>query len=300
MSVPGVASKAAEQIQEDVVTDAQAERNADEEAHRLEEIGEESDENLEAARDVKGQAEDTNDENAGNGDNDEAGKLESGAFQPHAYPHINWPDSTDSPSPRKESATNGSDSLPNGKPNGKPAPKQEFRTYGRGGAGRKAPNKGPQITSEAAELARAEAASWAQMSPLMAATLGPLSVLLGIPTLTQRWHGLVLDPPLLPNGISNFQELPDPPLNLALAGASLLCEVLGNALLVLRFSNFHTKITTWVSYGFWIAKIILGVANYIQFGITHPETDDIIYLAGFWVISRRKQLISRSGYVVWV
>jgi hypothetical protein len=134
-------------------------------------------------------------------------------------------------------------------------------------------------------LARTEAASWAQMTPLMAATLGPLSVLLGIPTLTQRWHGQVLDPPLLPDGVSNFVALPDPALNLVLAGASLLCEVMGNALLVLRFSNFHTKITTWVSYGFWIAKLVLGIANYIQFGLAHPEIGDIIYLEGFWVIS---------------
>jgi len=119
----------------------------------------------------------------------------------------------------------------------------------------------------------------------MAATLGPLSVMLGIPTLTQRWRGELLDPPVLPNGASNFQELPDPALNLVLAGVSLFCEVAGNALLVLRFSNFHTRITTWVSYAFWIAKIVLGMSNYIEFGIVYPETDNIIYLQGFWVPS---------------
>src|SRR5271156_6139496 len=94
--------------------------------------------------------------------------------------------------------------------NGKPV---QTRPFGRGGAGRRSSFQGEEITSEAAELARAEAASWAQMTPLLAATLGPLSVLLGIPTLTQRWHGYVLDPPLLPNGLSNFVELPDPALN---------------------------------------------------------------------------------------
>ena len=135
--------------------------------------------------------------------------------------------------------------------------------------------------------ARAEAASWAQMCPLMAATLGPLAVLLGIPSLTQRWHGLLLDPPVLANGLSNYETLPDPTFNLALAGVSLFCEVMGNFLLVLRFSNFHTKVTTWLSYCFWIAKIVLGVINYIQFGITHPQTDEIIYLQGFWVVCLR-------------
>jgi hypothetical protein len=137
--------------------------------------------------------------------------------------------------------------------------------------------------SEAYERHRAEAASWAQMSPLIAATLGPLAILLGIPSLTQRWHGAILEPPKLPNGQSNYTPLPDPTVNLALAGAALFCEIMGNALLILRFSNFHTKVTTWMSYGFWVAKLVLGISNYIQFGITHPQTDDIMYLEGFWV-----------------
>jgi len=133
------------------------------------------------------------------------------------------------------------------------------------------------------ERVREEASSWAQLCPLIAATLGPLAVLLGIPSLTQPWHGIVLVPPLLPNGWSNFQTLPDPPLNVALAAVTLFCEVMGNVFLILRFSDFHAKATTWLSYGFWILKIILGVANYIQFGIAHPETEDIIYLEGYWV-----------------
>jgi len=211
----------------------------------------------------------------------ETDKLEAGGFQPHAYPHIAWPEglsesrkvSTAEPAPRRDSSSSISRHV-------------VYRTFGRGGAGRRqsSSNGASQITSEAAELARAEAASWAQMTPLMAATLGPLSCLLGIPTLTQRWHGIVLDPPLNPNGTSNFQELPDPALNLVLAGIALFCEVTGNALLILRFSNYHTKVTTWLSYIFWIMKIIFGVANYIEFGIVHPETTDIIYLQGFWVL----------------
>ena len=139
------------------------------------------------------------------------------------------------------------------------------------------------------------------MTPLLAATFGPLAVLLGIPTLTQRWHGVVLDPPLLPNGASNVVELPDPRLNLVLAGICLFCEVMGNAFLILRFSNFHTKITTWVSYAFWMAKIVLGIWNYVQFGITHPETGNIVYLQGFWVPfhNQKRTLIPRLVSVVW-
>lgn len=276
MSVPGVGSEAAEQISSDGVTDKQAQISAEKEADELEN-----------ARDAKSDADDANDENASN---NEADKLESGAFQPHAYPHLNWQDT----SPPKEdgqtskcsdSVTNGTTPPPSRKQSiANAKPQNVMHSYDRGGARRRSSVQGPQIATEAA---RAEAASWAQMTPLLAATLGPLSILLGIPTLTQRWHGVLLDPPLLPNGVSNFVELPDPTLNVILAGVSLFCEVMGNALLVLRFSNFHTQITTWVSYAFWMAKIIIGIFNYVEFGIKYRETGNIIYLQGFWVHSTK-------------
>jgi hypothetical protein len=142
----------------------------------------------------------------------------------------------------------------------------------------------PHRETQAHALARAEAASWAQMAPLIAATLGPLAILLGIPSLSQPWSGQLLDPPVLAMGASNFTPLPDPALNLGLAAASIFCEAAGNALLILRFSNFHTRLTTWMSYGFWIAKMCFGLANMIEFGVTHPQTNTIIYLEGFWVL----------------
>lgn len=121
------------------------------------------------------------------------------------------------------------------------------------------------------------------MTPLIAATLGPLAILLGIASLTQRWHGLALDPPILSNGYENFTELPDPTVNIVLGAIMLVCEVLGNFFLVLRFSNFHTKFMTWASFIFWIAKEVFGLANYIQFGVAHPESGDITYIQGYWV-----------------
>ena len=265
MSVPGVGSRAAEKIQEQAITDQRAKMADDGEADVLEGARKQKSD----VDDIK-DSQDIDDEN---GSEDETSKLESGAFQPHAYPHINFPENVGSSPKEKSTAANGN------------ANKREVvHAFGRGGAGRRQSTSGPTITSEAAELARAEAASWAQMSPLMAATLGPLSVMLGIPTLTQRWRGQLLDPSVLDSGVSNFVALPDPTLNLVLAGVSLFCEIAGNGLLILRFSNFHTKITTWVSYAFWIAKIVLGLTNYIQFGINYPQTDDIIYLEGFWVL----------------
>jgi hypothetical protein len=143
----------------------------------------------------------------------------------------------------------------------------------------------PHRSTQAHALARAEAASWAQMTPLIAATLGPLAILLGIPSLTQPWSGELLDPPVLAMGASNFTPLPDPALNLGLAGLCIFCEVTGNAMLILRFSNFHTRLTTWLSYGFWIGKMCFGLANLIEYGVMHPQTNTIIYLQGFWVLA---------------
>jgi hypothetical protein len=284
MSVPGVGSDAATKINEEQITDQEAEIAATEEADELEK----------AANDYK--EDEPHHEDDGEPSQQEGKELEQGAFHSHAFPHLNWQD-TEAPDENgagtEKSGDSGklketpSDSVTNG--NGKVDRKlHNVRYFGRGGAGgggaaRRQSVTSEQITSEMAELARAEAASWAQMTPLLAATFGPLSVLLGIPTLTQRWHGVVLVPAILPGGRSNFIALPDPTLNLVLAGLTLFCEVMGNFLLILRFSNFHTRVTTWVSYAFWIMKIVFGLANYIEFGIVHPETNEIIYLQGFWV-----------------
>ena len=287
MSVPGVASQAADKINEEQVTDQGAEADATEEADKLENANEYKEDN-----------EPKHDKDPGRPSQEEE-NLERGAFHPHAFPHLSYQDTeapngngegTEKSGDSSKSRDSRSNSVPNG--NGKQDNKdRHVRYFGRGGAGgggaaRRQSVAGEQFNSEMAELARAEAASWAQMTPLLAATFGPLSVLLGIPTLTQRWHGIVLDPALLPNGRSNFIALPDPALNLILAGITLFCEVMGNTLLILRFSNFHTRITTWVSYMFWIMKIIFGLANYIEFGIVHPQTNNIIYLQGFWVSLR--------------
>jgi len=159
----------------------------------------------------------------------------------------------------------------------------------------------PHLDPDAHEVARAEAASWAQMTPLIAATLGPLAVLLGIPTLTQPWQGLLLDPPALPNGLSNYTTLPSPTINTVLASFTFVSEVFGNAFLILRFSNYHTKITTWLSFGFWLAKLAFGLASYIQFGITNPETEDTIYLQGYWVSPIHSSVSHkvRSAFAAW-
>src|SRR5271154_2589651 len=156
-------------------------------------------------------------------------------------------------------------------------------------------HKLPHRSSDAHAFARAEAASWAQMTPLIAATLGPLAVLLGIPSLTQSLDGqIVVDPS---DGSITIVDLPYPPINLALSIVTTVLEVFGNLFLIMRFSNFHSKLMTWLSYGFWCAKSVVGIANYIQFGIVHPETDDVIYLQGFWVSTLWPRNLTRHRLV---
>lgn len=238
-----------------------------------------SEADTENADDVKSDVETTEDHREKGGPIE---KLERGAFQPHPFPHINFTNDTyPGPTNQTDCDERGKDALSNGRTSAKHNHLPHWHHHYHLWTSKKLPHK----STEAHAIARADAASWAQLTPLIAATLGPLAVLLGIPSLTQRWHGQVLDPPVLADGSSNFIELPDPVLNLALAGVVLFCEVLGNFLLVLRFSNFHSKLMTWGSYLFWVAKIVIGLINYIQFGVTHPETGDIIYLEGFWVSS---------------
>src|SRR5271156_3110031 len=86
-------------------------------------------------------------------------------------------------------------------------------------------HKLPHRSHAAHALARAEAASWAQMTPLIAATLGPLAVLLGIPSLTQSLDGqIVVDPS---DGSVAVVDLPYPGINLALSIVTTVLEALG-------------------------------------------------------------------------
>ncbi len=94
---------------------------------------------------------------------------------------------------------------------------------------------------------------------------------------------MLLDPPENIDGTPNFQTLSDPTLNIILAGLCLFFEISGNICLILRFSNYHTKLTTWISFICWIIKLCIGIANYTEFGVLDPETSNIIYLEGFWV-----------------
>lgn len=122
--------------------------------------------------------------------------------------------------------------------------------------------------------------SWASIAPLMACILGPLSILLGIPALSQRWRGYVV-------GNEVIYTLPDPALNIILASMSLACEVFANALLMLRFSSIAVYITTAASLALWIAKVAICLGNYVQFIIVHPQPSNLsenwIYLEGFWI-----------------
>lgn len=122
--------------------------------------------------------------------------------------------------------------------------------------------------------------SWASIAPLMACILGPLSILLGIPALSQRWRGYV--------DVNVVTEtLPDPGLNIILASMSLACEVFANFILMLRFSSIAVPLTTSLSLALWVAKVAICLGNYVQFIVVHPQPHDLdrnwIYLEGFWI-----------------
>ena len=119
--------------------------------------------------------------------------------------------------------------------------------------------------------------SWASMAPLMACILGPLSILLNIPALTQRWRVYVTNDKVI-------DSIPDPSLNIILSACSLVCEVFANAILMLRFSNIALRITTPLSLVLWIAKVAFCLGNYLEFVAIHPQRgQDWIYSEAFWI-----------------
>ncbi|PWN51899.1 voltage-gated potassium channel [Violaceomyces palustris] len=110
-------------------------------------------------------------------------------------------------------------------------------------------------------------------APLGAALVAPLATLLDIPALTQPWYSF------------NGQNLPDPPTSLILSAVGLGCNVLANALLILRFHPRAARFWEWTtifSTIFWISKTAIAVANLTVFGILTRNGDGYAYNNGFW------------------
>ena len=113
----------------------------------------------------------------------------------------------------------------------------------------------------------------ARYCPLIAAILAPLSTLLDIPALTQRWYAL--------NG--ELQE--DPTVSIVLSAIGLALNVLANALLLYRFtahSIHNNSVATRISLLSWMGKTIVAAANLIVFGILTRNAPGYSFREGFW------------------
>ncbi|GAB1520464.1 hypothetical protein RhiTH_003540 [Rhizoctonia solani] len=113
---------------------------------------------------------------------------------------------------------------------------------------------------------------FASISPLTAAVIAPLAVLLDIPALTEKWY------------TRNGQPQPDPRASLILSGLSLSFSLVANALLVIRFSleGRRWMIATQISVACWIVKVVVGITNLMVFGALTRNQPQFSYAEGFW------------------
>ncbi|KAF8752163.1 Voltage-gated potassium channel [Rhizoctonia solani] len=113
---------------------------------------------------------------------------------------------------------------------------------------------------------------FASISPLTAAVIAPLAVLLDIPALTEKWY------------TRNGQPQPDPRASLILSGLSLSFSLVANALLVIRFSleGRRWMIATQISVACWIVKVVVGITNLVVFGALTRNQPQFSYAEGFW------------------
>ncbi|CAE6533692.1 unnamed protein product [Rhizoctonia solani] len=127
--------------------------------------------------------------------------------------------------------------------------------------------------------------SFARVSPLTAALIAPLAVLLDIPALTEKWY------------TRNGQPQPDPRASLILSGLSLGFSLIANALLVVRFSLQGKKliVATQISVVCWVVKVVTGIVNLVVFGALTRNQPQFLYAEGFWaaVIS-----VIASGFIL--
>lgn len=109
--------------------------------------------------------------------------------------------------------------------------------------------------------------------PLICALLAPLSTLLDIPALTEKWYDLddVLQP--------------DPKASLVLSAVGLALNLVANALLVVRFSATQRRwwsAATTCSTIAWVTKTIVAVVNLIVFGALTRNKTGYSYTEAFF------------------
>ncbi|KEP46386.1 ion channel protein [Rhizoctonia solani 123E] len=136
---------------------------------------------------------------------------------------------------------------------------------------RKSTDKSPGKTSWISAVLR-PIYLFASVSPLTAALIAPLAVLLDIPALTEKWYN------------RNGEPQPDPRASLILSGLSLGFSLIANALLVVRFSLQGTgwKIATRISVACWFIKVVTGICNLVVFGALTRNQPQFSYAEGFW------------------
>ncbi|KIM79102.1 hypothetical protein PILCRDRAFT_567574 [Piloderma croceum F 1598] len=114
--------------------------------------------------------------------------------------------------------------------------------------------------------------SWAKLYPLLAALIAPITSLLDIPALTQRWYARY--------GVPQ----PDFTASIVLSAVGLVFNLLANALLVLRFSatakSWH--LATVISLVCWFLKTLIAVTNLVVFGVFSRNSPGFTYEEGFW------------------
>ncbi|EIN05813.1 voltage-gated potassium channel [Punctularia strigosozonata HHB-11173 SS5] len=114
--------------------------------------------------------------------------------------------------------------------------------------------------------------SLAVVAPVLAAVLAPLSVLLDIPALSERWYR------------RDGKTIADPPASLTLSAVGLAFNVIANALLIVRFSLTAraSRFATRLSVPFWGLKVATSFANLITFGLLTRNQPTFSYYEGFW------------------
>ena len=110
--------------------------------------------------------------------------------------------------------------------------------------------KAPSLSLRAALRDIPSVHSVAQTLPLVAAIIAPITTLLDIPALSQRWY--------TENGIAQ----PDYTASLVLSGLGLALNVAANLLLLVRFSvTSHWRTATRVSLLCWLLKTLIAIVR---------------------------------------
>ncbi|KIY45073.1 voltage-gated potassium channel, partial [Fistulina hepatica ATCC 64428] len=116
-----------------------------------------------------------------------------------------------------------------------------------------------------------------RLIPIISGIVIPFSILLEIPGLTEKWYIRTVDNVIV-------ETKPNPPILVFGITVSLICALIANISLILRFMEWHIKMSTINCIVFLSIHDVINMLCLVLFGVAHRANDGFTYGQPYWMI----------------